>query len=259
MWDHAVEPPDFHDLLRLVEDCSEAGRDGAPRHGARRRPRAGDGRHYRVARSRRAPGPARGEPRHHSGRRGHAAADSSRRRREGARDVRVGQADRRRGRLPRRARGRSSSTATSCAGAVAFARDAGTARCAPHPRTRDAHRQAGRRRARTRRSSPRPRAGARRRARHQTAPLRPIEAIEAAATLPFDEGCRRERELSLECVRSEQARRMVHGFLAERSGASVPDSTRTRERRPRSSRSRSSARARWAAASRWPAPTPACA
>ena len=32
-----------------------------------------------------------------------------------------------------------------------------------------------------------------------------VEAIEAAATLPFDEGCRRERELFFECVRSEQA------------------------------------------------------
>jgi 3-hydroxyacyl-CoA dehydrogenase len=55
--------------------------------------------------------------------------------------------------------------------------------------------------------------------RHQTAPLAAIEAIAAAATLPFDEGCRRERELSLASVRSEQARAMMHGFNAERDAA----------------------------------------
>src|SRR5262249_9537459 len=58
--------------------------------------------------------------------------------------------------------------------------------------------------------------------RHQTAPPAAIEAIAAAASLPFDEGCRRERALSAACVRSEQARAMVYAFLAERGVARVP-------------------------------------
>ena len=58
--------------------------------------------------------------------------------------------------------------------------------------------------------------------RRQTAPLRAIEAIEAAATLPFDEGCRREREIFTECVRSEQAKALIHLFFAERSVAKIP-------------------------------------
>ena len=58
--------------------------------------------------------------------------------------------------------------------------------------------------------------------RHQTAPARAIAAIEAAATLPFDEGRRRERELFFECARSEQAKALIHGFFAERAVAKVP-------------------------------------
>ena len=53
--------------------------------------------------------------------------------------------------------------------------------------------------------------------RHQTAPLRAVEAIEAAATLPFDEGCRLEREIFAECVGSEQAKALIHLFFAERA------------------------------------------
>ena len=63
---------------------------------------------------------------------------------------------------------------------------------------------------------------ARKTRRHQTAPPRPIDAIEAAATLPFDEGCRRERELFLECAASDQAKALIHVFFAERGVAKVP-------------------------------------
>jgi 3-hydroxyacyl-CoA dehydrogenase len=106
-------------------------------------------------------------------------------------------------------------------GAVAFAR-AVVRRGARHPKTRDRTDKlgtpesnaplfaAGREMARTTR-------------RRQTAPLAAIDAIEAATTLPFDEGCRRERALALECVRSEQARALVHAFFAERNVAKVPD------------------------------------
>lgn len=56
----------------------------------------------------------------------------------------------------------------------------------------------------------------------QEAPLRAIEAIEAAATLPYDEGCRRERELFSRCVASDQAKAMIHAFFAERAAAKIP-------------------------------------
>jgi 3-hydroxyacyl-CoA dehydrogenase len=59
--------------------------------------------------------------------------------------------------------------------------------------------------------------------RAQFAPLKAIDAIEAAATLPFDEGCRRERELFLECVATEQAKALIHLFFADRAVARVSD------------------------------------
>ncbi len=64
---------------------------------------------------------------------------------------------------------------------------------------------------------------ARRTRRHQIAPLKAVDAIEAAATLPFDEGCRREGELFLDCVRSEPCKALVHAFVAERGVAKIPD------------------------------------
>jgi len=54
--------------------------------------------------------------------------------------------------------------------------------------------------------------------RLQTAPLRAVEAI-AAASAPFDEGCRREREIFSECVVSDQAKSLIHVFFAERAAA----------------------------------------
>ena len=58
--------------------------------------------------------------------------------------------------------------------------------------------------------------------RHQTAPLAALEAIEAATTLPFDEGVRHERALAVQSVRSEQCRALVHAFMAERAVAKAP-------------------------------------
>jgi 3-hydroxyacyl-CoA dehydrogenase len=59
--------------------------------------------------------------------------------------------------------------------------------------------------------------------RHQIAPLKVIQAIEAATTLPFEAGCRRERTLFFECIRGDQAKAMIHVFFAERAAAKVPD------------------------------------
>ena len=59
--------------------------------------------------------------------------------------------------------------------------------------------------------------------RNMTAPLQAIEAIEAAATLPFDEGCRKEREIVRQCLGSDQCRALIHAFFAERAVSKIPD------------------------------------
>ncbi len=57
---------------------------------------------------------------------------------------------------------------------------------------------------------------------HQTAPLHAIDAIEAATKLPFEEGCKREREIAKLCLASPQAQAMIHVFFAERGVSKVP-------------------------------------
>jgi 3-hydroxyacyl-CoA dehydrogenase len=59
--------------------------------------------------------------------------------------------------------------------------------------------------------------------RNMIAPLKVVDAIEAAATLPFDEGCQKEREIFQECIASDQARALIHAFFAERAVAKIPD------------------------------------
>jgi 3-hydroxyacyl-CoA dehydrogenase len=56
-----------------------------------------------------------------------------------------------------------------------------------------------------------------------TAPLRCVEAIEAAATLPFDEGIRREREIFVTLMESDESKAMRHAFFAERAAVKIPD------------------------------------
>jgi 3-hydroxyacyl-CoA dehydrogenase len=68
--------------------------------------------------------------------------------------------------------------------------------------------------------------------KRQMAPLKAVDAIEAAATLPFDEGCRRERELFLECIASEQAKALIHVFFAERAVSKVRGLSRDVAARP---------------------------
>jgi len=64
---------------------------------------------------------------------------------------------------------------------------------------------------------------ARKMRRNMLAPLKAVDAIEAAVNLPFDEGCQRERELFAECIASDQARALIHAFFAERAVAKIPD------------------------------------
>jgi len=62
-----------------------------------------------------------------------------------------------------------------------------------------------------------------RRARNQTAPYRCIEAVEAACTLPFDEGIAREAAFFQELENSAEARALRYAFFAEREVAKLPD------------------------------------
>ena len=55
------------------------------------------------------------------------------------------------------------------------------------------------------------------------APLAAIDAVEAATTLPFEEGCRVEQKLFTECLLSPQAKALIHVFFGEREVAKVPD------------------------------------
>jgi 3-hydroxyacyl-CoA dehydrogenase len=57
--------------------------------------------------------------------------------------------------------------------------------------------------------------------KRQVAPLKAVDAIEAAATLPYIDGVRRERALFFECVQTEQAKALIHAFFAERAAAKV--------------------------------------
>jgi len=63
------------------------------------------------------------------------------------------------------------------------------------------------------------------------APFRCIEAVRAAAELPFSEGLKRERELFVELMGSSQSKAQRHVFFGEREVAKVPnlpDDTPTR-------------------------------
>jgi 3-hydroxyacyl-CoA dehydrogenase len=64
---------------------------------------------------------------------------------------------------------------------------------------------------------------ARKTRRGQTAPLAAIEAVEAATTLPFDDGCAREAELFNQCLFGTQSKALIHAFFAERSVSKIPD------------------------------------
>ena len=62
-----------------------------------------------------------------------------------------------------------------------------------------------------------------RKARNQTAPYHCIAAVEAACTLPFDDGIRREAELFAELETADEAKALRYAFFAEREVAKLPD------------------------------------
>jgi 3-hydroxyacyl-CoA dehydrogenase len=62
-------------------------------------------------------------------------------------------------------------------------------------------------------------------------PQRIVDAVEAAVTLPFDQGMARERELFMQCMNNSQAKALQHVFFAERKAASVPNLDKDVKRR----------------------------
>ena len=55
------------------------------------------------------------------------------------------------------------------------------------------------------------------------APQAAIDAIEAAAKMPFAEGCLEEQRLFMECLFSEQSKALIHVFFSEREVRKIPD------------------------------------
>jgi 3-hydroxyacyl-CoA dehydrogenase len=106
------------------------------------------------------------------------------------------------------------------AGAVEFSLEK-TAAGGPHRKTRERREKLGSA------DANRPvfaagREQARKTRRNMIAPLRAIDALEAAANLPFEEGCRREREIITELLASDQCRALIHAFFAERAASKIP-------------------------------------
>lgn len=104
-------------------------------------------------------------------------------------------------------------------GAVAFAREiAGK----PAPKTRDRIQKLGT----PEQNAPiffAARENARKKQRGMMAPLAAIDAVEASTKLPFDEGCKLERRLFMECLFSDQSKALIHVFFGEREVAKIPD------------------------------------
>ncbi|HXN99850.1 MAG TPA: 3-hydroxyacyl-CoA dehydrogenase NAD-binding domain-containing protein [Candidatus Acidoferrales bacterium] len=55
------------------------------------------------------------------------------------------------------------------------------------------------------------------------APVAAIEAIEAATKMPFEEGCRVEQKLFIDCLFSDQSKSLIHVFFSEREVTKIPD------------------------------------
>lgn len=60
------------------------------------------------------------------------------------------------------------------------------------------------------------------RARGLMAPRKALDAVAAACTLPFAEGCQREAELFQECLFSDQSKALIHVFFGERVVGKIP-------------------------------------
>jgi 3-hydroxyacyl-CoA dehydrogenase len=59
--------------------------------------------------------------------------------------------------------------------------------------------------------------------RGMMAPLAAIDAVEAATKLSFEDGCREEQRLFIECLQSDQSKALIHVFFGEREVSKIPD------------------------------------
>jgi len=55
------------------------------------------------------------------------------------------------------------------------------------------------------------------------APVAAIDAVDAATKLSFEEGCKVEQKLFIECLFSEQSKSLIHVFFSEREVSKIPD------------------------------------
>ncbi|MEP6535527.1 MAG: 3-hydroxyacyl-CoA dehydrogenase NAD-binding domain-containing protein [Bryobacteraceae bacterium] len=67
------------------------------------------------------------------------------------------------------------------------------------------------------------RESARKKYRGLLAPQAAIDAVEAAATLPFEKACKVEAALFQKCLFSDQSKGMIHAFFGERAVSKIPD------------------------------------
>jgi 3-hydroxyacyl-CoA dehydrogenase len=58
--------------------------------------------------------------------------------------------------------------------------------------------------------------------RGMTAPLAAIDSVENATRMSFEEGCRKEAELFVKCLFSDQSKAMIHAFFGEREVGKIP-------------------------------------
>ena len=61
------------------------------------------------------------------------------------------------------------------------------------------------------------------RQRGMKSPLAAIDAVEAATTMSFEDGCQVERQLFRECLFSDQSKALIHAFFGEREVGKIPD------------------------------------
>ncbi len=104
-------------------------------------------------------------------------------------------------------------------GATAFAREVAGR---PAPKTRERNEKLGNA-AENAQIFSSARENAAKKQRGLLAPVAAIEALEAATRLPFDEGCKVEQKLFIDCLFSEQSKSLIHVFFAEREVSKIPD------------------------------------
>jgi 3-hydroxyacyl-CoA dehydrogenase len=55
------------------------------------------------------------------------------------------------------------------------------------------------------------------------APVAAIDSVEAATKMPFEEGCKVEQKLFIDCLFSQQSKSLIHVFFSEREVNKIPD------------------------------------